>query len=267
MEPIGERGGVKGTLDISVLIVAHNEEKHLADCLASAAFARERVVLLDRCSDRSGEVARGEGVRVVEGAWPLEGDRRNAGIALCTSPWILELDADERISDELREELDRVLGAPDCAFYYVPMHNYIGAVWVRHGWGAYNGVGAKPSLFRKGSKIWGADCVHPRLTLIGKGGWLHGHIDHFVYDDAGALINRLNRYSDAAACDAVLQGRRFRAHQTARRFFTRFYKSYCRRRGYREGWRGVLLALFSALYPVLTHLKALELAERRGRDG
>ena len=92
-------------------------------------------------------------------------------------------------------------------------------------------------------------------------------IDHFVYDDAGALISRLNRYSDAAACDAVLQGRRFRAHQTARRFFTRFYKSYCRRRGYREGWRGVLLALFSALYPVLTHLKALELAERRGRDG
>src|SRR4029077_2365572 len=102
--------------------------------------------------DRSAEVARCAGARILEGAWPVEADRRNAGIALCTSPWILELDADERVSDPLHRELAESIGSAECAYYYVPFHNYIGAVWVKHGWGAYNGVAAKPCLFPPGGK-------------------------------------------------------------------------------------------------------------------
>ncbi len=69
---------------LSALIVARNEEERLPDCLASVAFADEVVVVLDRSTDRSAEIARAAGARILEGAWELEGDRRNAGIAACS---------------------------------------------------------------------------------------------------------------------------------------------------------------------------------------
>jgi len=147
----------------------------------------------------------------------------------------------------------------------VPLHNYIGDVWVKHGWGAYNGVAAKPCLFRNGAKRWGAGEIHPSISLTGKSGRLIGHIDHYVDADVGSVIRRLDRYSDAAARGVVSTGQRLYVHRTTRRFFSRFLKSYWQRRGYKEGWRGVLLALFSGLYPVLTHIKALDLRERADR--
>jgi glycosyltransferase involved in cell wall biosynthesis len=248
-------------LDLSVLVVAHNEEANLAECLAETEFATERVVILDRCTDRSAEIAAQCGARTLTGSWPMEEGRRNAGIDACRTTWILELDADERISRELRDELEATLHNSECAYYYIPMHNYIGRHWVRYGWGAYNGVAAKVSLFRKGAKIWGVGEIHPQVTLIGRSGRLRGHIDHFVDDDVSGTIDRLNRYSGAAARDLVRRNRPLLPRTTLRRFFSRFLKSYWQRRGYREGWRGVLIALFSGLYPVLTHLKALELRE------
>ena len=161
-------------LDLSVLVVARDAAGQLGECLASASFARETVVVLDRCTDRSAEIARQSGARVLEGSWPVEADRRNAGIALCTSVWILELDADERVSEALRRELPAAMGRAEHAFYYVPMHNYIGDVWVKHGWGAYNGVAAKPCLFRNGAKSWGAGEIHPSISLTGESGRLIG---------------------------------------------------------------------------------------------
>ena len=252
-------------LDLSVLVVARDAEGQLDECLNSASFAAEIVVVLDRCTDRSAELAHRAGAHILEGSWPVEADRRNAGIALCSRPWILELDADERISDPLHNELEQALGRADCSHYYVPFHNYIGEVWVKHGWGAYNGVAAKPCLFRAGAKSWGGGEIHPSISLTGRGGRLNGHIDHFVDPDVAGVIRRLDRYSDAAAKGVVETGQRLYVHRTVRRFFSRFLKSYWQRRGYREGWRGVLLALFAGLYPVLTHIKALDLRERADR--
>lgn len=255
---------------LSILIVARNEAAQLPDCLASARFADEIVVVLDRSTDASAEIARAAGARLVEGAWPVEAERRNDGIAACRGPWILELDADERVSPALRADLDQLLVAPAADYYLIPFHNFIGDVWVRHGWGAYNGTAAKRALFRKGHKLWGAGEVHPKITFTGTGGTLQGHIDHYVYRDSSALLARLDRYASAAARDGFRNGTLPAVATTARRFFSRFYKSYIGRKGHREGWRGVALALFSGLYPVLTHIKILELrarAERHGNDG
>ncbi len=250
---------VEGRASLSVLIVARDEELLLPDCLASAAFADEIVVALDRSSDGSADIARRKGARIVEGAWPNEGERRNTAIAACAGDWVLELDADERISIALRDEVLRMLVRPQFDYYLIPFHNHVGGVWVRWGWGAYNGVGAKTALFRRGTKHWGDGLVHPKIALDGNRGWLTGHIDHYVDDNLTAMIGRLNRYSSAAARDAVAQKRIPSALGTFRRFFSRFFKSYVSRRGYREGWRGVALGLFSALYPVLTYLKIREI--------
>ena len=244
---------------LSVLIVAHNEQTHLPACLMSARLADEIVVILDRTDDESAAIARAAGAKVIEGAWPVEADRRNLGIEHCAGPWVLELDADERISDALRGELEQILSAPAADYYLVPFHNHIGNVWVRHGWGAYNGTAAKPALFRKGCKIWGAGEIHPKIAFQGHRGALTGHIDHFVDQDTSALFARLDRYAAAAARDALATNQIPKIRTTTRRFFSRFLKSYWSRKGHLEGWRGVALALFSGLYPVLTHIKILEL--------
>jgi len=250
---------------LSVLIVARNEEHNLPDCLESAKFADEIVVVLDRSTDGSAEIARRAGALVIDGSWPNEGERRNAGIAQCRGEWIIELDADERISPELKAELRRVLPGAEPGYYIIPFHNYIGGVWVRWGWGAYNGVAAKAALFSGGAKIWGDGEVHPGITLTGNKGRMTGHIEHFVDADIAAMFQRLNRYSSAAARDAVLKGKRPPGLRILRQFFSRFIRSYWQRKGYREGWRGLALGVFSALYPVLTYIKICELDSLRGR--
>jgi len=256
MAAMGEAAGPVGGKRLSALVVARDEEARIAECLASLGFADEIVVLLDRSQDRSAEIARAAGARVLEGKWELEADRRNAGIAACGGDWILEVDADERATPALSTEIRAALQAAPDGYFIVPMANYVGSHLVRHGWGAYNGVAAKPALFRKGMKRWGSGRVHPQIELSGERQSLREPLQHFVYRDVSDMIARLNRYTDLAALDAIERGNVPPLGASLRRMASRAWKSYVARRGYREGGYGVALALFSALYPMLVHLKA-----------
>ena len=92
---------------LSALVVAHNEEAQLGACLECLEFADEIVVVLDRCTDGSAAIARRFTERVVEGDWLIEGERRNLGLDTCTGDWILEVDADERVSQVLADDVRR----------------------------------------------------------------------------------------------------------------------------------------------------------------
>ncbi len=241
---------------LSVLVVAHNEEAHLRDCLARLGFADQLVVVLDRCTDRSREIALAAGAKILEGAWPLEGPRRNAGIAACDGLWILEVDADERVPPALAQEVLAVVKNAEPGYFLIKFDNYIGDKLVRHGWGAYNGASAGPRLFSKGAKIWGDQLIHPRIELTGGRRWLNTPIDHYVDRDISDLIARFDRYTSARAKDLCASGDIGSLANNIRRIFSRFWKSYVTRRGYREGLYGVLLALFSAAYPLVSYIRA-----------
>ncbi len=241
---------------LSVLVVAHNEEEHLPDCLARLGFAGQLVVVLDRCTDRSRDIALAAGAKLVEGAWPLEGPRRNAGIAACDSEWILEVDADERVPSALAEEVLAAINNAEPGYFLIKFDNYIGNQLVRYGWGAYNGASAGPRLFSKGAKIWGDQLIHPRIELTGQRRWLNTPIDHYVDHDISDLIARFDQYTSARAKDLCASGDIGSLANNIRRIFSRFWKSYVTRRGYREGLYGVLLALFSATYPLVSYIRA-----------
>jgi glycosyltransferase involved in cell wall biosynthesis len=240
---------------LSALVVARNEEPQLGACLERLAFADEIVVVLDRSTDRSADIARAAGARVIEGAWEREGPRRNAGIAACRYAWILEVDADERVPAALAEEIRRAVASTTDGYFLIPLANHIGGHLIRNGWGAYNGVGAKACLFHAGTKHWGDGRVHPRIDLTGPARRLQSPLDHYVDRDFSDMIARLNRYTDLAALDAIDTGKLPRLWPSLRRIWSRGWKSYIARRGYREGPWGVALALFSALYPILIYLK------------
>ncbi len=242
---------------LSALVVAHNEESQLAQCLETLGFAQEIVVVLDDCTDGSREVAAGFTSRLIEGDWALEGERRNGGIEACTGDWILEVDADERIPEALAQEIGRVLAEADGDWHLIPVNNQIGERLVRHGWGASFGRGAHAALFRKGAKSWGPERVHPKLTFTGRAGRrLDAAITHYVDRDISGLIRKLDAYSTARAKDLRGSGDIGSFGHNLRRMFSRFYKCYVARRGYREGPYGFLIALLAGLYPILSYLKA-----------
>jgi glycosyltransferase involved in cell wall biosynthesis len=242
---------------LAAVVIARNEEAQLDACLASLAFADEIVVVLDRTTDRSAAIAQARGARVVEGAWELEGPRRNAGLDACHCDWIVEVDADERVPPGLAAEIRASIAHAQAEVFLVPMANHIGGKLVRHGWGAYNGVAAKPVLFRAGAKRWGEGRVHPRVKLASTQAMLRQPIDHFVDRDISDMFRRLNRYTDLAALDAVDAGIKPSLPGALRRIVSRGWKSYVARKGYREGAYGVALATFSALYPLLICLKVM----------
>ncbi|MCW9002115.1 MAG: glycosyltransferase family 2 protein [Rhodospirillales bacterium] len=242
---------------LSALVVAHNEEGQLADCLDRLSFVDEIVVVLDKCTDGTKAIAERFTDRILEGAWDIEGDRRNAGIDFCSGDWILEVDADERVPEALAREIRDVIATTTADWHEILVDNYIGDHLVRWGWGASFGKAAYPGLFRKGAKRWGDQRVHPSLQWSGrKGEMLTSRLDHYVDENISAMIRRFDNYTTQRARDLRDSGQVGTFARNLLRLFTRFFKCYVRRKGYREGGYGFLIALFAGLYPLVSHLKA-----------
>jgi glycosyltransferase involved in cell wall biosynthesis len=243
---------------LSALVVIHNEEERLPACLDKPGCVAELVAVLDRCTDRSGEIARGFGAKLVEGGWEREGGRRNAGIAACTGEWVLEVDADEHVPPELAAEIREVIATSRFDWHEILVDNFIGERLVRRGWGASYGKAAYPGLFRQSAKTWGDDRVHPSLTWRGtKGPMLKHRLLHYVDRNISDMIRRLDAYSTARARDLRERGETWGSTASnLRRMVSRFFKCYVRRGGWREGGHGFIIATCAALYPMLSHLKA-----------
>ena len=253
------------TIKLSALVCAHNEEKRLAACLQRLRFADEVVVVLDRCTDRSAEIARLYADRIVTGAFPLEGPRRAAGVEACSGDWIFEVDADEIVTPALADEIRQTAqSAIVPSHFLIPVDNYVGTRLVRHGWGGSFGTSAVTRLYRKGCKHWKSQRVHPGVILDGvAGGRLETPLIHHVDDDVSDMIRRLDRYTDLRARDLIDENRVGSLSGAAFRGLRRFWKCYVRRKGYREGGWGVLIAVMAGLFAFLSVLRAhLMLAEK-----
>ena len=111
---------------ISALVIVHNEEKILSTCLEKLQFCNEIVIVLDKCTDNSKNIASKFTNSVHEGSWKYEGDRRNFGISKCKSSWIIEIDADEHISKSLANEiLEKINTNNNYKNYHIKINNYI----------------------------------------------------------------------------------------------------------------------------------------------
>ena len=244
---------------ISAVIVAHNEEKKIADCLKSLSFVDEIVVVLDKCTDGTKEIVKKFTDKIIEGSWRIEGARRNVALAAATGDWILEIDCDERISPELAAEILAIKNSQPCAFT-VPIANYIGKRHVKFGWLRTLGVLQRQTIHYQGLKRYHEDKeIHPTCDLKAEIKFLKNPIIHLVDEDVADLIARFNRYTTWRANDMIARGKiKGGFLKSIADVKIRFFKSFIIKKGFREGALGLLIAILAGLYPLVSYLKAVE---------
>ena len=246
---------------ISAVIVAHNEEKKIADCLSSLNFADEIVVVLDRCTDGTKEIVQKFTDKIIEGSWEIEGVRRNIALQACSGDWIFEIDADERVSPELATEILKVKESEPCMFV-MPMANFVGKRHVKYGWLRVIGVTEKKILFYRGYKVYHEDKqIHPTGDLKGEVKEIKTPLTHMMDDSIADLIQRFNRNTYWRGNDMIATGKinkKISIFKELINFKFRFIKSFIIKKGYKEGGLGILIALLAAAYPLVSRLKAKE---------
>lgn len=249
---------------ISAVIVAHNEEKKIEDCLKSLDFADEIVVVLDKCTDKTKEIVLKYTNRIIEGSWNIEGKRRNVSLTSASHDWILEVDADERVPQELKEEILSIKNA-EPGSYIIQFDNYLGNRLVKYGWLRTIGVDQKRILTFKGYKKFHEDKeIHPTFDCKGRAKFLKNKMIHLADDNIFDLIARFNRYTNWKANDMAASGKiKGCAFSLIFSLKMRFIKSFFIKKGYKEGALGVLIALLAGAYPIVSYLKAKEVESRK----
>jgi len=221
------------------------------------------LVVDDESSDDTVQIAGSLGARVLRRKMDVEGTHRNWAQAQAKHEWILSLDADERVTPELAEEIQALLQQePEHPTYAIPRRNYIGTRWIRHG-GWYPSEQLK--LFKKSLFRWEETTVHPRAIVNGGWGTLTHDIVHYSYRDLADFVGKLNRQTTLEAQKWLADGRRITLSKALWRMVDRPMRSYVGKRGYRDGFWGVIVAVLAGLYQFLSYCKYWE---RNGRaDG
>jgi len=248
---------------MSVVIIAKNEEKRLEECLKSVTWAEEIVILDDNSTDRTVEIARRYTDRIVTRAMDYEGLHRNFGYAQATQPWILSLDADERVTSELAEEIARVVpknqGSHVC--YSMPMKIFIGDEWIRGG-GYY--PSARTKIFMKGRfRYEDYARVHPRAFYEGTCGHLKGELLHYSFRDIEDFMRKFNRETSFEAEKWMRDGRPVSLPNILRKTVDRFWKNYLIKKGWSSGFLGYFVSVFHSMYQLVSYAKYRDM-KRRG---
>ena len=250
---------------LSALVCAQNDEARLADCLRRLDFCDEIVVVADRCTDRSAEIARQYGARVLDGIFPLESQRKTAGVAACLGEWVLEIEPDEQVDATLAYEVRAAIhGRPAGDWFNVPVHNFVGERLVRRGWGAGLGETAAPKLYRRRVKRWKARRIEPVAVMDGRyAGALESPLARQADPDLSAMLARLDSQTWLRAQDLADAGKPGGLVGDLARGVGRFWTCYVWRQGVREGELGFLISLMAGLDAVLSGVRARELIRAR----
>ncbi len=248
---------------LSGCVITRNEEDRLGDCLASLDFCDELIVVDSGSTDRTREIAEEHGAKVSQHPFRGFGAQKNRAVELAENDWVLCLDADERVTPELREEITslRHQGFPGKVGWSFPrLSNYLGT-WVRHGTWYPD---AQLRLYDRRRGEWGGDPPHERVTADGPVGRLAGNMEHHPYRTFGEHLTTIDVYTTTMANDLYQRGRRAGALDLVLRPAVRFLRFYVLKRGFLLGWKGLLLAYLAAHYVRLKYAKLMLLQAKEG---
>ncbi len=249
--------------NISVIVPTKNEEMNIEDCLRSVSWADEIIVVDARSADRTVELASRYTKEVFVRDWEGFSEVKQFALQNARHDWVFWLDADERVSPELGEELVAVAESPRSTYraYEVARRAYFLGKWIRHcGW--YPGYVVR--LFQRRMATFTPSRVHEKVVVPGPVGRLSADLLHYTDDTIFHYLAKMNRYTSLAAEDAVASGRRFRLYDVIVRPAYLFFRMYVLRLGFMDGMHGLILSLLSAGHVFTKYAKVWDAERLKG---
>lgn len=240
---------------LSVAIITLNAESQLAECLASAAFADEILVVDSGSMDGTAALAAAMGARVAHQDWLGYGPQKQFAVMTACHDWVLCLDADERVTPELRQAIERELRAPRHQAYRFARRNRFLGRYLRHGEG-YPDWSLR--LFHRRHGRWSDDPVHEKVMPDGSVGTLAGDLLHDSAESLATYLAKQNRYTTLAADAALAAGRRSGPVKLVISPLVRFVKFFVLRQGFRDGLPGLVHIAIGCFNSFAKYAKMLE---------
>jgi glycosyltransferase involved in cell wall biosynthesis len=256
---------------LSVVISAYNEEQKIEDCLKSVKFADEIIVVNNSSTDKTEEISRRYTKTVFN--QPNNPDRidlqKNFGFQKATGDFILSLDADERVSPELAQEIREIIGnwkletGNSACGYWIPRKNIIFGKWIEHtGW--YPDYQLR--FFRKGFGKFESEHVHEFIKVDGKTEHLENHLIHENYDNINQFAKKTFIYAQNEAESLLKNGYKFSFFDAVRFPSKEFLSRFFAREGYKDGFFGLMLSVFMAFYHFLVFAHIWEIEKYKQMD-
>lgn len=246
---------------ISAIIITKNEEQRIGRCLESLFWADEIVVVDSGSTDRTRNICESyPTVRFVEHPWDGFGRQKNHALQNAQGEWVFSIDADEVVSPELATEIKATLEHPDCAGYLVPRKNFYRGQWVRHsGWWPDPVL----RLFRRDKGRFSDRSVHETVELDGRPGRLDGCLEHHSFSGIADFLRKADSYSSLGAEVMLQQGKRSSVVLALVKSAATFFKTLILKRGFLDGYVGVLISFSNAVGVFYRYMKCLELKQGR----
>lgn len=244
-----------GEPSVACVVITKNEEANIQDCLATVAWAAERIVVDAESSDRTAELARAAGAKVIVRPWPGFGAQKNYGMNQSAAEWIVIVDADERVPAPLQAEIRSRTAAwktGDPVAFEIPRRNYFYGAWVRYA-GVYPDYQIR--LFRRGCARYNDVPVHENLIVNGAIGRLSSPLEHQTERQIRDHFRKFGLYTTLAARDKSASVRRVGIGDLAIRPLVVLVKTYALKQGFRDGVRGLIVSVFASMYTFVKYAK------------
>ena len=243
-------------LSISVIIITLNEEQRIRDCLESVKWADEIILVDAFSSDATVDIARNYTNTIFQRQWPGYSEQRNFGLAQAKNEWVLFLDADERISAGLAEEIGHAISNSfHDAYYLLRQSFYLGE---KIEFGEWN-PDWKLRLAKKQKAKWIGPSVHEIIAVEGSLAYLENPMLHFGYTNLRHHFKKFHLYSSLFAKDAFESKAKIGPETILIAPLRRFVNGYFRKRGYKDGYRGLIIALMQSWEVFLRYVKLFAL--------
>ena len=239
---------------LSAILITHNEAHNLPACLGSLHGWVDEIVIVDNGStDDTLAIAQQHGARIVRVSdWPGFGPQKNRALDAAQCDWVLSIDADERVSPELAQSIQRAVQDDANLAYHLPRLSWYCGRFMRHsGW--YPDPVLR--LFKRGRARFSDDLVHERLVPQDPAQTLQGHLLHYSFMNFSQVLTKVDRYSSASAQQMHARGRRAYFVEAPLRGLWAFFRTYVLKAGFLDGPQGFALAVSNAQGTYYRYLK------------
>ncbi len=246
---------------LSVVVITKDEEANITRCLESVGWADELIVVDSGSTDRTVEIARQFGAKILEIGWDGYGPAKRTGVDAAGGDWVLNIDADEQVSGELAEEIKQVVDGEAAAVgYEMPRRTRFLTRWIYHcGW--YPDYVTR--LFRRDKGNFDDAPIHEAVILDGPKGRLEGELLHYCFVSLEQYLTKFNRYTSIGADAAYNRGKRTNLFDLTGRPVASFFAHYVARQGFRDGFEGFVISVLSAVSVFVKYAKLRHLAKKR----